>query len=136
MYTISKDKGLLNLDIIYQYLSKESYWAQERTREEIEKSIENSICFGIYKNDQQIGFARVITDYVVFAWLLDVFVLPEYQGNGAGKMLMASIMEDEDLGNVKCWRLATADAHGLYQQYGFTPLEKPEYMMENKSTNA
>jgi len=135
MYTISKDKGLLNQDIIYQYLSKESYWAQGRTREEIEKSIENSICFGIYKNEQQIGFARVITDYVVFAWLLDVFVLPEYQGYGAGKMLMASIMEDADLENVKCWRLATADAHGLYQQYGFTPLEKPEYMMENKSPN-
>ena len=130
MYTVSKDKGLLDLNIIYQYLSKESYWAQGRTREAIEKSIQNSICYGIYKNNKQIGFARVITDYAVFAWLLDVFVLPDYQGNGAGKILMAAIMEDADLANVKRWRLSTADAHGLYEQYGLTALEKPEYMME------
>ncbi|MBS2097608.1 GNAT family N-acetyltransferase [Carboxylicivirga linearis] len=130
MYTISKDKGLLDLDVICKYLSKESYWAQGRTREVIEKSIQNSICYGIYSNDQQIGFARVITDYAVFAWLLDVFVLPDYQGKGAGKKLMTSIMEDVDLAIIKRWRLSTADAHGLYKQYGFTALEKPEYMME------
>ncbi|MCU4164689.1 GNAT family N-acetyltransferase [Carboxylicivirga caseinilyticus] len=130
MYTISTEKSELDIDMIVQYLSEDSYWAQDRTKDMIQESINNSLCYGIYKDCKQIGFARVITDFVVFGWLLDVFILPGYQGCGVGKYLLKAIMEDEKLINVKRWRLATADAHGFYEQFGFKSPANPEYIME------
>nr|WP_321410565.1 GNAT family N-acetyltransferase [uncultured Carboxylicivirga sp.] len=130
MYVISTEKSKLDIDMIVQYLSEVSYWAQGRTKDMIQESINNSLCYGIYKDDKQIGFARVITDFVVFGWLLDVFILPGYQGGGVGKYLLNSIMEDEKLIKIKRWRLATADAHGFYEQFGFKTPANPEYIME------
>jgi len=133
MIEISTDKSKLNIDTIYNYLSKESYWAQNRSIETIKKSIENSLCFGVYLNNNQIGFARIVTDCAIFAWVMDVFILPEYQGKGYGKQLMNTIMSHEQLQNLKRWGLNTNDAHGLYSQFGFKPLSNPSIMMELKN---
>jgi GNAT superfamily N-acetyltransferase len=132
MIQISADKTKLDIDLIHRYLSKESYWAKGRDIEKVKRSIENSICFGVYSDEGQIGFARVITDYAVFAWILDVFILKDYQGKGHGKKLMSTIMTHEDLQNLQRWGLGTDDAQGLYEQFGFKPLSKPQNMMEIK----
>ncbi len=132
MIEISTDKDKLDINIIYNYLSKESYWAQNRSIDIIKKSIENSLCFGVYLDNNQIGFARIVTDYAIFAWVMDVFILPEYQGKGYGKQLINTIMNHEQLQNLKRWGLNTNDAHGLYNQYGFKPLSNPDIMMELK----
>ena len=130
-FYISTDKSQLDTVLIIDFLSNHSYWAQGRGRKTIEKSIENSLCFGVFTSEnKQVGFVRVITDYAVFAWLLDVFVLEAFRGKGLGKMLMTAIMAHEDLQGLKRWGLGTKDAHGLYGKYGFTPLSKPEIMME------
>ena len=129
---ISTDKTKLDLQVIHQYLSTESYWAQGRSLETIVKSIENSLCFGVYLEGKQIGFARVVTDYAVFAWVMDVFILPDYRGRGYSKKLMQAMVSHDKLQNLKRWGLGTDDAHGLYAQFGFTPLSKPENMMERK----
>ncbi len=133
MIEISTDKDKLDINIIYNYLSKESYWAQNRSIDIIKKSIENSLCFGVYRDNSQIGFARIVTDYAIFAWVMDVFILPEYQGKGYGKQLINTIMNHEQLQNLKRWGLNTNDAHGLYNQYGFKPLSNPDIMMELKN---
>lgn len=128
---ISTEKKLLNIPMIHQYLSERSYWAKGRSLEAVRKSIENSLCFGVYDDDgKQLGFARVVTDYAVFGWLMDVFVLEEYRGEGLGKQLMEAIVNHPDLKNLRRMGLGTDDAHGLYQQYGFTSLSKPDNMME------
>lgn len=129
-YSISTDKSKLDIDCIYEYLAHRSYWAGGRSRETVQKSIQSSLCFGLYKDGQQVGFARVITDYAVFAWLLDVFVLEAYQKQGGGKALLEAIKTYPDLDNVKRWMLATKDAHGLYEQYGFRKLKDPDAFME------
>jgi GNAT superfamily N-acetyltransferase len=130
-FYISTDKSKLDVEIIFDYLSNQSYWAKGRSIETIEKSIENSLCFGVYDNtNNQVGFARVVSDRAVFAWLMDVFILPSFQGKGLGKLLMASIMSCKDLQEVKKWGLGTKDAHGLYRKFGFTTVSKPENMME------
>ena len=136
MIEISTDKEKLDIQVIHNYLSNESYWARGRAIETVQRSIENSLCFGVYSENKQVGFARVITDYAVFAWLLDVFILPEYQGKGYGKKLMKAIMKHSNLQGLRRWGLGTDDAHGLYKQFGFAPLQKPENMMEilNKTT--
>ncbi len=128
--TISTNKDRLNIKMIHDYLSNRSYWAINRTLEEVKLSIVNSICFGVYYENKQIGFARVVTDKVVFAWVLDVFVLEECRGKGVGKYLMDAIVKYHELKNVKRIGLATNDAHGLYSQFGFSSLSKPENMME------
>lgn len=130
MIQISTDKSRLNIDLIHNYLSNESYWAKGRSIEKVKLSIENSICFGVYLDEAQIGFARVVTDYAVFAWILDVFILKDFQGRGYGKKLMNTIMTQNNLQNLLRWGLGTDDAHGLYEQYGFKPLKKPQNMME------
>ncbi len=130
MIQISTDKSQLNINTIHNYLSNESYWAIDRDIEIVKRSIENSLCFGVYLDDKQIGFARVVTDYAIFAWIMDVFILKEHQGNGYGKMLMNAIVNHPQLQGLKRWGLGTDDAHGLYQQFGFTPLKKPHNMME------
>ena len=132
MIQISTDKTRLDIDLIHEFLSKESYWAKGRDIEIVKRSIENSLCFGVYLNNKQIGFARVISDYAVFAWLLDVFILPDFRGKGYSKRLISAIMAHEKLQSVVRWGLGTDDAHGLYSQFGFTPLQKPQNMMEIK----
>jgi GNAT superfamily N-acetyltransferase len=133
---ISTDKNLLDVDMIHKFLSEESYWANRRTREQTEKAIENSICFGLYDGKKQIGFARVVSDCATFAYLGDVFVLSEYRGKGLSKMLMEAVMSHPDLQGLRRWLLATKDAHGLYEQFDFAPLRLPERWMERTAPNA
>ncbi|WP_142785072.1 GNAT family N-acetyltransferase [Changchengzhania lutea] len=129
MIEISIDKGKLQKDIIHNFL-KTAYWAKGRTLKEVERSINHSLCFGVYLNGAQIGFARVVTDYVVFAYLMDVFILPEHQGNGYSKELMKAVNEEPKLQSCKVWMLKTSDAHNLYQQYGYTTIKHSEKIME------
>src|ERR1044072_741173 len=129
-FVISTDEERLQIDVIHKYLSEESYWAQGRTLENTRKAIENSICFGVYRDDQQLSFARVITDKATFAYLGDVFILPGYQKKGLSKSLMEAILAPPQLQNLRRWILAIKDAHGLYAQYDFTPLKFPDRWME------
>ena len=135
-FTISTDKTLLQFDVIYRFLLEESYWSQGRTREQMERAIEHSLCFGIYQREQQIGFARVVSDFATFAYLGDVFVLEEFRGRGLSKWLMETIVEYPDLQGLRRWILATRDAHGLYEQYGFASLRFPERWMEKTAPDA
>lgn len=129
-YTISTDMARLDVDLIYDFLSTHSYWAKGRTRAAVERSIAHSLSFGLYRQGQQVGFARVVTDYATFAYLADVFVLEAERGRGLGKWLLATIVEHAELQGLRRWLLATRDAHGLYQQAGFTLLSQPGYWME------
>jgi GNAT superfamily N-acetyltransferase len=129
MITISTDKTKLNVPFIQDFL-KDIYWAAGRTIEEVQTTIDSSVCFGIYLNEVQIGFARVITDYVVFAYLMDVFIAEEHRGNGYSSILVDAMMKAPVLQEVKIWRLATSDAHFLYEKFGFKALAHPEKMME------
>jgi GNAT superfamily N-acetyltransferase len=129
-YTISTDKSRLDVPAIHDFLTNSSYWARNVPLSTVQKSIENSLCFGIYAGETQVGFARVITDYAVFAYLADVFILEAHRGRGLGKWLIACIVSHPELQNLRRWILATKDAHGLYAQYGFNPLSKPERFME------
>lgn len=131
MIEISTDTSKLQLEVIHSFL-KESYWAKDRTFEEVTQTIENSICFGMYKNNKQIGFARVVSDTLVFAYIMDVFILEEYQGNGYGKQLLKSIFENEKLKSCKSWYLKTEDAHKVYEKFGFVGLSSTERWMEFK----
>lgn len=127
-FFISTDRTKLNVNVIHNYLSVESYWAKNIPLSAIERSIKNSFCFGLYKKEQydlQIGFARAITDFATFAYLADVFILEEYRGQGLSKWLMETILNCEALQGLRSWMLATRDAHALYAQFGFTPLENP-----------
>ena len=134
-YSISTDRSRLDLDLIHNYLSNESYWATGRGREVVERSIENSLAFGIYKGDQQVGFARIVTDYATFAWVADVFVLPDHRGIGLSKWLMEVIIEHPQLQAFRRWVLSTKDAHGLYERFGFIKLHRPERWMERPDPN-
>lgn len=119
----------LNLDVIHGFLQG-SYWAAGIPRATVEKSIRNSLSFGLFGRDAQIGFARVISDYTTFAYLADVFVLPEHRGQGLAKWLMECILEHPGLTGLRRWLLVTRDAHGLYEKLGFQPLAHPERLME------
>jgi len=127
---ISTDKNRLELPVIMSYLTEQSYWAKGRTKERILKSIEHSFCFGVYVNDHQVGFARVVTDYAIFAWIMDLFILPEQQGKGYGKQLMTEIKNHPKLSTVSRWGLNTEDAHGLYKKFGFAQIKNPKLHME------
>ncbi len=129
MITISTDKTKLDVPFIQDFL-KDIYWAAGRTMEEVQTTIDSSFCFGIYLDDVQIGFARVVTDYVVFAYLMDVFIVEEHRGNGYSSILIGKMMNEPILKNIKIWRLATSDAHFLYEKFGFKALAHPEKMME------
>ena len=129
MISVSTDKTKLDVPFIQNFL-KNIYWAAGRTIEEVQITIDNSVCFGIYFNDVQIGFARVITDYVIFAYLMDVFIAEEHRGNGYSSILISAMMNEPVLKNIKIWRLATSDAHYLYEKFGFKALAHPEKMME------
>jgi GNAT superfamily N-acetyltransferase len=133
--TISTDKNKLDIPLIHKFLEKESYWAKGISLEIVERSISNSLCFGVFDKDEQIGFARVITDYTTFAYLADVFILPDYRGKGISKDLMNYITSYPELQGLRRWVLATVDAHGLYEQFGFTSLNHPERFMEIRNQN-
>ncbi len=126
---ISTDPSRLDLGAITDMLSR-AYWAKDRTRDVITKSMQNSLVFGVYDNDRQIGLARVVTDYATFAWLCDVFILEEFRGRGISKWLMETILAHPDLQGLRRFLLATRDAHELYSRYGFTPLHNPSRWME------
>ena len=129
-FLISTDKSLLNVEVIYKYLNEDSYWAQGMPFERLIKAIENSLCFGVYHERQLAGFARVVTDKATFAYLCDVFILPDYRSLGLSKWLVQTIVEYPELKGLRRWSLATADAHGLYSQFGFSQITKPERWME------
>jgi GNAT superfamily N-acetyltransferase len=129
MITVSTDKSKLDVPFIQNFL-KDIYWAAGRTMEEVQITIDNSFCFGIYLDEEQIGFARVITDYVVFAYLMDVFIAEEHRGKGYSTILIENMMKEPQLKEVKIWRLATSDAHFIYEKFGFKALAHPEKMME------
>lgn len=128
-FTISTDPARLDIDVIANMLTR-AYWAQGRTREVIVRYIQHSLTFGMYDGDRQIGLARVVTDYTTFAWLCDVFIHEDYRGHGLGKWLMETIHAHPDLQGLRRWILATRDAHGLYKEFGWTPLATPERWME------
>ena len=135
-FTISTDRSKLQLDVIQAFMSEESYWAKSRTLEQTRTAIENSICFGVYEGERQIGFARVVSDQATFAYLGDVFILNEFRGRGLSKWLMETIVSHPDLQGLRRWLLATRDAHGLYSQFGFGPLRFPERWMERPAPDA
>jgi len=128
-FTISTDPKLLDRDAIADMLSR-SYWANNRPREALERALDNSLVFGVYEGKKQIGLARVVTDYAVFAYLCDVIIHEEYRSHGLGKWLMHTVMFHPDLQSLRRWSLATRDAHGLYKQFGWTALANPERWME------
>ena len=132
----SVDRARLDVDLIHAFLSEESYWVRGIHRELVERSIANSICFGVYEDGRQLGFARIVTDGVGFAYLADVFVVPAARGRGLGKRLVEFVMAHPDLQRIRRFLLATQDAHGLYAQYGFAPLAAPERFMERFDADA
>lgn len=126
---ISTDKNRLDINFINEFISN-SYWAKDRTIETMQTCIDNSLNFGVYLNNQQIGFARVVTDFGQLAYIMDLFIEENYRGKGYSKKLMKFILEFDKLKNIKVWRLATRDAHGLYTKFGFNKIAKPENLME------
>jgi GNAT superfamily N-acetyltransferase len=130
-YTISTDKTRLDIALIHRWLNESSYWAQGRSLETVQKSIENSLCFGVYEGAQQVGFCRVVTDYATFGWLCDVFVIESYRGRGLSKQLIQAVVTHPDLQGIRRLLLATRDAHELYRRYGgFETLKNPERWMD------
>ena len=127
---ISSDKERLDVEMIHAFLANDSYWVPGISRANVEKSIRHSLCFGAYTAGRQIGFARIVTDYVRFAHLMDVFVLPGYRGLGIGKLLMEDILSHPELRTIVRYTLGTQDAHGLYARYGFGAPVNPERQME------
>jgi len=127
-FSISTDKSKIDVGYVHQFLSN-SYWAQDIPMDVVRRSIDGSLCFGVYHNEKQIGFARVITDEASFAYLCDVFIDEHYRRKGLSKWLMEIILNYPGLQGLRRFMLATKDAHGLYQQFGFVPLTFPERWM-------
>ncbi len=128
-FEISCDPARIDLEMVHRFLAS-SYWARGIPLETVRRSLQHSLCFGIYDQGQQIGFARVITDHATFAYLADVFVLETHRGLGLSKWLMQCILAHPELQHLRRWSLVTQDAHGLYRQFGFTQLASPERWME------
>lgn len=128
-FLVSTDGARLDLDTVYNFLS-DSYWAKGIPRSVVVRSIQNSLCFGLYSGTAQVGFARVISDYATYAYLADVFIVEPYRGRGLAKWLMECIVSHPHLQGLRRWTLATRDAHELYAKFGFTPLAKPDRFME------
>ncbi len=129
-FLISTDQEIVDVSVVHNYLANDSYWASGVTLEKVKRSLQHSFCFGVYDcsegNETQIGFARVISDFSIFAYLADVFILPTYQGQGLGKWLISCILAHPELQDLRKWTLHTRDAQGLYQQYGFIVGPDPE----------
>jgi ribosomal protein S18 acetylase RimI-like enzyme len=128
-FTVSTDPDRLDAGAIHAFLST-SYWAEGIPRELLEKALRSSLCFGLYEGGRQIGLARVITDGATYAYLCDVYVLPETRGRGLGTWLMECVMAHPDLQGLRRFSLVTRDAHELYRRFGFTALARPEGHME------
>jgi GNAT superfamily N-acetyltransferase len=133
-YWITTDNEKLDFDSIHNWITN-SYWANGRTKESMKKVMDNSLNFGLFHNDKQVGFARIITDYHTFAYLCDVIIDENYRGRGLGKLLMKEVMEYPPLLTMKRWLLFTKDAHGLYEHFGFTKDDMPERTMIKKNTD-
>ena len=127
-FTISDEPERLQLEVIVDYLAR-AYWSNQRPRAVVERSLKHSLCFGVYEDQTQIGFARVLSDHATFAYLADVFILESHQGHGLGKWLVQTILEHPDLQGLRRWILATRDAHELYAKFGFAALENPDRYM-------
>jgi len=130
-YEISTDNHKMDISVIHQYLSEESYWAKNIPYETVKKSVANSFCFGIFYQGKQVGLARLITDKASFAYLCDVFILPEHRGKGLSKWLLTTIQSHPELQGLRRWLLGTKDAHGLYSQFGWVPVTEelvPRFM--------
>ncbi len=125
---VSKDKDKLDPVFIQSFLTR-SYWAKGRSLEQVKTTIQNSLCYGLYRGEKQIGFARVLSDFVAFAYLMDVFVVEEERGQGFGSTLMTTILNDPELAAVQRWMLGTRDAHSLYRKFGFSEIPRPEWLM-------
>jgi GNAT superfamily N-acetyltransferase len=134
-YLITTDRSHLDVALIHNFLSTNTYWAVGRSVEVVQRSIDTSLCFGIYRKTEQVGFARVVTDFATFAWLADVFVVSEHRGRGLAKWLIEVILAHPELQGFRRWVLATKDAHSLYAQFGFIPLHRPERWMERPDPN-
>ena len=134
-YLISTDIRRIDLQFVHRYLSEESYWAKGVPLDVVRKSIAHSVCFGVYEAEQQIGFARVVSDCATFAYLADVFIIQAQQGKGLAKWLISCVLSHPELQGLRRWALVTADAHGLYTQSGFRQLAKPERWMELHNPN-
>jgi GNAT superfamily N-acetyltransferase len=134
-YLISTDRSRLDVELIHDFISNTSYWGRGRTLDVVQRSLDNSLNFGLYNNNEQVGFARVVTDYATFAWIADVFVLPEHRGRGLSKWLMEVMLSHERLQGFRRWVLATKDAHSLYERFGFIALHRPERWMERPDPN-
>lgn len=132
-YLVTDDRSGLDREMIYRYLSEESYWAKGVSREIVNRSMENSLCLGVYAPaGQQVGLARVITDFATYAYLCDVFVLNEHRGKGLGKALIQAVVSHPRLQSIRRMTLGTLDAHGLYAPFGFKPIGQPERHMEKR----
>ena len=127
-FEISTDPARLDIEVIHGFL-RNSYWAEGRTRGVVERSIKNSLCFGVYLAGRQVAFARVVSDRAVFAYLMDVFVVTEFRGRGISKAVMRAVLEHPELQGLRVFLLGTRDAHGLYAQFGFRPLTEPDHWM-------
>ncbi|MBP6828658.1 MAG: GNAT family N-acetyltransferase [Saprospiraceae bacterium] len=134
-FLLSTDPAKIDLPTVHRYLSESSYWAKNIPFDVFRTSVQNALCFGIYENGRQAGFARVITDRATFGYIGDVFILDAYRGRGLSKWLMQCILEHPELQGFRRWLLATADAHGLYAQSGFHSLAKPDRWMELHNPN-
>lgn len=135
-YLISTDPALIDLAAVHAFLSQRSYWATGIARERLEEAIDHSLPFGLYKEGRQIGFCRVISDFVTFAYLADVYVDEAQRGQGLSKWLLEAVLAHPQLQRLRRWMLGTRDAHGLYGQFGFIPLEEPQRWMELSDPNA
>jgi GNAT superfamily N-acetyltransferase len=131
-YLVTTDQARLDLEMVHGFL-KTSYWAAGISADVVMRSVENSLAFGLFEGDEQVGFARVVTDYATFAYLADVFVLEPYRGQGLGRWMMELVFSHPELQGLRRWMLATRDAHELYRRYGFAGLEDPRIFMEKYS---
>lgn len=132
---VSDDRSLLDRALVHRFLSERSYWAKGVSCEVVERSIEHSLCFGVYRAGRQVGFARVVSDFATFAWLADVFIVEEERGRGLSKRLVAAILAHPQLQGLRRFLLGTLDAHGLYAQFGFEPIKEVERFMEIRRPN-
>ena len=131
-YLMTTDKARLDLAVVHSFL-KTSYWAAGISADVVERSVENSLTFGLFADGKQVGFARVVTDYATFAYLADVFVLEPHRGQGLGRWMMEVMFSHPELQGLRRWMLATRDAHELYRKYGFIELKNPQTFMEKYS---
>ncbi|MDR6300969.1 GNAT family N-acetyltransferase [Mesonia maritima] len=132
---INTEKNQLNIQLITDFIAQ-TYWAKGRTLQQVQKTIANSLNFGVYLEGRQIGYARVVTDFTTIAYLMDVFIIESERGKGYSKKLMEYILSHPELKQVENWKLNTKDAHGLYQQFGFKEVQNPKKMMERELKNS